>query len=143
VHYPDANEPSSGIEGDNSSYSPPVSFAGRLVAIDSMSTNLVPNDTNFTPDVYVRDRQAGTTTLVSADSNGVGGDNLSFFSSISGDGHVGTSQSPAAGDPLASVRRACNAGDFRTYQVWYRNAAAFCTPSTFNLTNGVMLTWVP
>jgi hypothetical protein len=29
----------------------------------------------------------------------------------------------------------------RTYQCWYRNAAAFCTPSTFNLTNGVLITW--
>jgi hypothetical protein len=31
----------------------------------------------------------------------------------------------------------------RTYQVWYRNAAAFCTPSTFNLTNGLEAVWVP
>jgi hypothetical protein len=31
----------------------------------------------------------------------------------------------------------------RTYQAWYRNAAAFCTASTFNLTNGVQLTWGP
>jgi hypothetical protein len=27
------------------------------------------------------------------------------------------------------------------YQLWYRNAAAFCTPSTFNLTNGLDVTW--
>jgi len=31
----------------------------------------------------------------------------------------------------------------RTYQVWYRNAAAFCTPSTFNLSNGWELIWAP
>jgi hypothetical protein len=31
----------------------------------------------------------------------------------------------------------------RTYQVWYRNAAAFCTASTFNLTNGWRTTWGP
>jgi hypothetical protein len=32
----------------------------------------------------------------------------------------------------------------RRYQYWYRNAgAAFCTPSTFNLTNGVEITWIP
>jgi hypothetical protein len=29
------------------------------------------------------------------------------------------------------------------YQVWYRNASAFCTPATFNLTNGLRVTWVP
>jgi len=27
--------------------------------------------------------------------------------------------------------------------VWYRNAAAFCSAETFNLTNGVLATWSP
>ena len=32
----------------------------------------------------------------------------------------------------------------RYYQVWYRNASTtFCTPSTFNLSNGVRITWLP
>jgi hypothetical protein len=31
----------------------------------------------------------------------------------------------------------------RYYQVWYRNAAAFCGPDTFNLTNGLRVTWTP
>jgi hypothetical protein len=30
----------------------------------------------------------------------------------------------------------------RRYQVWYRNAAAFCTPDTYNLTNGFEVTWL-
>jgi hypothetical protein len=29
----------------------------------------------------------------------------------------------------------------RYYQTWYRNAAAFCTVATFNLTNGVQIDW--
>ncbi len=29
------------------------------------------------------------------------------------------------------------------YQTWYRNAAAFCTPSTFNLSNAVAVLWMP
>ncbi|MCY2961533.1 MAG: hypothetical protein NTY35_15325 [Planctomycetota bacterium] len=53
----------------------------------------------------------------------------------------GTSSYPVAGDLSVSVRGACAVGDVRTYQCWYRNAAAFCTPSTFNLTNGVAVTW--
>jgi len=53
----------------------------------------------------------------------------------------GTSQYPVAGDLSVSVRGAVSAGDVRTYQCWYRNAAAFCTASTFNLTNGVSVTW--
>ena len=31
----------------------------------------------------------------------------------------------------------------RSYQVWYRNAANFCQPETFNLSNGVAVTWIP
>jgi hypothetical protein len=31
----------------------------------------------------------------------------------------------------------------RNYQAWYRNAAVFCSPSTFNLTNGYQVTWAP
>ncbi len=29
----------------------------------------------------------------------------------------------------------------RTYQVWYRNPAPFCTSSTFNLSNGLQVVW--
>ena len=43
---------------------------------------------------------------------------------------------------LAS-RAASRAGESRTYQVWYRNAAAFCTAATFNLTNGLTAIWQP
>ena len=34
-------------------------------------------------------------------------------------------------------------GDVRAYQIWYRNAAVFCTASTFNLSSGLLATWVP
>ncbi len=55
---------------------------------------------------------------------------------------AGTSQYPALGDPSVSVRGALPpTGGTRTYQVWYRNAAAFCTSATFNLTNGVIVVW--
>ena len=54
---------------------------------------------------------------------------------------AGVSQYPDAGDPSVSIRGANSAGAVRTYQVWYRNAAAYCTASTFNLTNGVELVW--
>jgi len=53
----------------------------------------------------------------------------------------GASQYPVAGDPSVSVRGLVTAPGIRTYQVWYRNAAAFCTASTFNLSNGVEITW--
>ena len=54
----------------------------------------------------------------------------------------GASIYPAAGDPQISVKGVIPvAGGTRTYQVWYRNAAAFCQPETFNLTNGLSVTW--
>jgi hypothetical protein len=34
-------------------------------------------------------------------------------------------------------------GAVRYYQAWYRNSAAFCTVSTFNLTNGLRVQWIP
>ena len=34
-------------------------------------------------------------------------------------------------------------GGTRFYQLWYRDPAAFCSPATFNLTNGVRIDWMP
>ena len=55
----------------------------------------------------------------------------------------GASQYPGALDPAVHVKGFDHAGDVRTYQCWYRNAVNFCTPSTFNLTNGWQATWTP
>ncbi len=54
---------------------------------------------------------------------------------------AGASSYPQGGDASVSVRGGVAAGNSRTYQAWYRNAAAFCTADTFNLTNGVAVTW--
>jgi hypothetical protein len=56
---------------------------------------------------------------------------------------AGASQVPGAGDPPISIDGMNAAGNTRYYQAWYRNAAAFCTPDTFNLSNGLGLTWSP
>ncbi|MCY2958896.1 MAG: hypothetical protein NTY35_01930 [Planctomycetota bacterium] len=53
----------------------------------------------------------------------------------------GASQYPMAGDPSISSRGLVTGPGSRTYQVWYRNSAAFCTSSTFNLSNGLLVTW--
>ncbi|MBL8859579.1 MAG: hypothetical protein JNL28_13815 [Planctomycetes bacterium] len=55
----------------------------------------------------------------------------------------GTSTFPGLGDPAISVQGVIAAPGVRTYQGWYRNAAVFCTPSTFNLTHGLQVQWVP
>jgi hypothetical protein len=54
---------------------------------------------------------------------------------------AGASQYPAAGDLPVSVRGMITAPGTRNYQMWYRNAAAFCTTSTFNLSNGLQIAW--
>lgn len=54
----------------------------------------------------------------------------------------GSSQYPIGAEPSVSVRGAVAAPGVRTYQVWYRNVAAFCTPEGFNLTNGLRVQWV-
>jgi uncharacterized membrane protein len=55
---------------------------------------------------------------------------------------TGTSTYPSAGDAPISVRGAVpSVGSVRTYQVWYRNAATFCTIAPSNLTNGLEITW--
>lgn len=55
-----------------------------------------------------------------------------------------TASYPGGLTPLPiHVAGATAAGDVRHYQCWYRDAVAFCTPQTFNLTQGVTLTWGP
>jgi hypothetical protein len=57
---------------------------------------------------------------------------------------AGASQYPSVGDLSVSQKGLLPvAGGTRTYQVWYRNAATFCTASTFNLSNGLQIAWAP
>jgi hypothetical protein len=59
-----------GGDPDSGSRGPRVSADGRYVAFFSAATNLVADDAKDWLDVFVRDRQAGTTTLATVDSNG-------------------------------------------------------------------------
>lgn len=78
--------PSATANGPSTLSSSSLSSDGRFIAFCSESDDLVPNDGNGVRDVFVRDLSGGTTTLVSADTNGVCGDGASTDSSISGDG---------------------------------------------------------
>jgi len=53
------------------------------------------------------------------------------------------SQYPSGSDQPISVKGMITVPGIRTYQVWYRNSAAFCTASTFNLTNSLSINWLP
>ena len=70
---------------DDSSF-PSISADGRYVAFHSIADNLVPEDTNGAPDVFIHDRQTGITELVSFSTGGVQGNLTSKDPSISTDG---------------------------------------------------------
>jgi hypothetical protein len=53
-------------EANDNSLGGAISADGRFVVFDSEASNLVAGDTNGRFDVFVRDREAGTTTLISA-----------------------------------------------------------------------------
>jgi cold shock CspA family protein len=74
---------------------PSISADGRFVAFESGASNLVPGDTNATPDVFVHDRASGATSRVSVSSAGVQGNSESGYPSISADGRFVAFQSYA------------------------------------------------
>jgi Tol biopolymer transport system component len=80
------NVDSSGAQANNVSQNPSISADGRFVAFTSFATNLVPGDTNGFADIFVRDRQGGTTERVSVDSNGGQANSSSDMPSLSADG---------------------------------------------------------
>jgi Tol biopolymer transport system component len=74
-----------GAEGNGGSYSPALNADGRFVAFLSDASNLVAGDTNTVRDVFVHDRQAGTTTRVSLSSDGVQGNINSISAALNAD----------------------------------------------------------
>jgi N-acetyl-anhydromuramyl-L-alanine amidase AmpD/N-acetylneuraminic acid mutarotase len=87
---------SNGIEGNGPSYSPSISADGHYVAFVSEATNLVAGDANGVADIFVRDLQANTTTLVSKTWNGSSANGASRQPSISGDGRYIAYESDAS-----------------------------------------------
>lgn len=77
---------SNGAQGNNWSDSPAISADGRFIAFRSTASNLVSGDDANSDDVFVRDRELGTTILVSLSSAGVKGDSISYAPDISADG---------------------------------------------------------
>ena len=72
----------------NATQNATMSADGRFVVFDSDATNLLASpDANMSRDVFVRDRQAGTTSLVSVGLNGVSALGMSEYGWISEDGH--------------------------------------------------------
>jgi len=77
---------SAGAEANGGSASPSINADGRYVAFQSAASNLVDDDTNAIADIFVYDRQTGSSELVSVDSAGTQANDLGQASSISADG---------------------------------------------------------
>lgn len=90
-----------GEQGDDDAFAPSISADGRFVAFYSDASNLVPDDTNGAPDVFVHDLTAGVTERASVATDGTQGvgysaptlgtpaNGGSYFPSLSADGrHV-------------------------------------------------------
>ena len=71
---------------NSESEAPSISRNGSLVAFTSWASNLVSDDLNSRSDIFVRDRDAGTTERVSVTSTGVEVNGNSYAASISADG---------------------------------------------------------
>ncbi len=77
---------SSGVQADGDCYEPSISPDGRFVVFESFASNLIAGDSNGTRDIFIHDRQTGTTYRLSVDSNGAQADNESFSPVIAADG---------------------------------------------------------
>jgi hypothetical protein len=75
-----------GGPANEASDAPAVSGDGRYVAFESDASDLIFGDTNAGSDVFVRDRQSGTTTRISVSSDGEEGFGFSSMGDISADG---------------------------------------------------------
>jgi len=65
-----ASNNSAAEQGNGDSFDGLISDDGRYVAFESVASNLVDQDTNAAPDIFVRDTQTNVTTRVSVDSAG-------------------------------------------------------------------------
>jgi Tol biopolymer transport system component len=105
----------SGVGGGNGvSSNPTISPDGRYILFESSAENLVPDDTNRITDLFLRDRLAGTTTLISVGAQGPPGSPFGSFTrsgsaSMSADGtrvvfvSTATNLVPGVGSSLGEV----------------------------------------
>jgi hypothetical protein len=77
---------SAGTQGDDDALTLSLSSNGSFVAFGSFATNLVAGDTNDVIDVFVHDRDKGTTARVSIATDGTQANDESFSPAISSSG---------------------------------------------------------
>ncbi len=77
---------SAGEASNGDAYEPRISANGRYVIFQSLGSNLVSGDTNGSMDVFLRDRQSGSTERASVTGAGVQAEGWSYVGGVSDDG---------------------------------------------------------
>jgi hypothetical protein len=70
------------LPANNLSTDPAITGDGRFVAFTSAANDLIPGDSNKALDVFIRDLQTGSTSLISVNSSGTGPGNKNSFSPL-------------------------------------------------------------
>jgi Tol biopolymer transport system component len=83
-----ASTTDSGEKGDLDSLDAALSANGTRVAFRSFATNLDPTDTDFPPDIYVKDLVTGEILLASTSDTGEKGNDGNFNPSLSANGNI-------------------------------------------------------
>ncbi|MGA2285495.1 MAG: hypothetical protein ABSG55_04420, partial [Dehalococcoidia bacterium] len=91
-----------GNQANSGSGSPSISGDGRYVAFASGASNLVADDTNGVPDIFVHDLQTGQTTRVSVDSAGNQADSQTGYYGSTGDPRISADGTYIAFDSYAT-----------------------------------------
>jgi len=79
---------SNGTQGNGDSLEPAISDNGRVIAFESIASNLVNGDLNESFDIFVRDLTNGQTRRISTAANRRSSNGHSLEPSISGDGRI-------------------------------------------------------
>jgi len=79
---------SAGGQANGWSGPPQTGTDGSLIAFTSSASNLVPNDANDAPDVFVHDRRSGRTTRTSLGADGGEANGPNELATLSADGRV-------------------------------------------------------
>lgn len=125
--------------GNGVSRAPVMTPDGRYVAFVSAASNLVPDDTNGIPDIFVRDMQLGTTTLASPGATSSGTGSGSADPVITPDGRYVAFYSTATN----LTPGVATTGDIYVYDMtagmmyWASGGARAELKSVFNLNSGV------
>jgi len=107
-----------GEEANGNSSAPAISGDGRFIAFLSEASNLAPDDTNKAADIFIYDRQTGTTARASVSSGGAQANAASSPPVISADGRFVAFRSEASnlarndGNGFADIfRHDCRTGE--------------------------------